>query len=160
MQASGKMIFNITSGLDGISRYMVNTYDGTVRDFDILAIEISYDLERIAANQRSASFGNQAYACSPPALANQLVDLTVTADQEYQAGFPAGTSLNGFFVFSFDSIIESGEIDTGALLDGLPLFFKFVNPPSQPGTFNFNFRLEFQDGTVENIPSGPIQIDR
>ena len=158
--AESQIITNRRFSADRLYRYSFTEYDGSARDFDEIGIEITYDLEMIASNRRVGSIGNQAFACSPPPQANRLTSFTVTSDNDFGFEFPAGTVINGFFLFSFDYLEEMGEIDQNALLDGFPLFFKLANGPAVSGAHNFTFRMEFEDGTVEEVQSGVIQIER
>ena len=123
-----------------------------------LGIAIYYDLEVVARHEAPVTFGNQAFACSPPALANMLESVIITADQTFR-GMAPGAELNTFFRFSLDSNVVLDPVN-GALMDGATLFYQLVEAPETTQDFVFTFDLLFQDGSRNQVSTSTIRVSQ
>ena len=156
--ASGR---EITGQIDNstleITQYTTSPYDGNPIDIADLGIQLNYGLETIVMNEAPpVYFGKQAFACSPPPLANQLEDISIIADQPFN-GFAAREELNSIFRFSRNANVLLSAVDP-VLMDGSFLFFQLTEAPTTTGDFVFTFILRFQDGTNQEVSTETIRI--
>lgn len=159
INADGKLVISRVMLPDFSWQYVTTLYDGSPRRFDEVAIEISYSLEQLSMQEPGISFGNQAYACSPPLLGNLLTELVIVSEQDYNEEFTAGTALNRLFRFSRDAGFHAEGFGDSQLLDGATLFFKPIFPPAQGQSFDFTFQMTFEDGTYREVTVEGILLE-
>ena len=159
IEIEGKLVISRVMLPDYTWQYVTTRYDGSPRRFDEVAIEISYGLEQLSMREPGISFGNQAYACSPPLLGNLLTELVIVSEQDYNDEFTAGTPLNRLFRFSRDAGFHAEGFGDSQLLDGPTLFFKPIFPPSQSQSFDFTFQMTFEDGSYREVTVEGILLE-
>lgn len=110
---------------------------------------------------------DQLYATSCPewgrdGLKDPVVDLEITADQDFSAGFPAGTSLKSLFQWNFaDTAYYSFPLDTlffdFEYSEYVPINLRTFERPDSIGLpFRFNVTLQRSNGATVSGTSLPV----
>ena len=93
---------------------------------DLLAIWVEFSFDSSLAHFEGLSFVKRAMACSPPEYTAQIASVQITADQDFNGDYPAGTDLKPLFTILPQRLINEAmaltefEGNGGELSDQYP----------------------------------------
>ena len=141
-------------------------WEGDPIPFESYAIHFESKTEPIAL--RSDPTGNALYACSPPEpyIETELTSVTITSNQDYAQGYPAGTDLSPLFemaAYDYGFVRWTVRADEWTAFDNLiPLQFLLYPevPPLTAGEFTFTIEFDFGDEELDNIvvTTDPVEL--
>jgi hypothetical protein len=115
--------------------------------YDSLVLEIRHDLGRISMSE-VGNFGH-AVACDPSVEYESLSDLSITSNQNYADGYPAGTNLKNIVAvhpnyttapYDTELFIDQGQIGPVNIL------LKFKSPPAENALHTFVVTYSIEGG--------------
>ena len=139
--------------------------------FNRFAYIIQPEIQYLSMQTAVPNFINNAYACSPldplPPT-EKLIDLQITADKEFIAGYPAGSNLASFFHIQIDksgSGLGNQKYELPAFLSAqhnvpLLMVLRMKSPPDVAQAFHFHISLTQAGGsfTTKVFNTGEVFI--
>ena len=116
------------------------------------------------AQPLSNPFITSAYACSPPTpsytLTDKVTGVYITADRDFNANYPQGSSLNDVFrmpLLSSINVTGTDAYDGSEQMIGQNYYY-LDQKPEQAGDYTFTVTYTFESGKTLSISTAPITL--
>lgn len=115
------------------------------------------------AQPRQNPFITSANACSPPipsyTLTDKVTAINITADRDFNANYPQGSSLNGVFrmpLLSSVNVTSSESYGTDQKIGESPYYLD--QKPELAGDYTFTITYTFNSGKTLSISTAPVTL--